>query len=66
MVKTSFEDAQKSMEDGGDAGENEVAISEPAVSDVATTLNQPQAHPSETGESWWWDRLPGLRSIANI
>ena len=51
MVKTSFEDAQKSMEDGGDAGENEVAISEPAVSDVATTLNQPQAHPSETGES---------------
>ena len=51
MVKTSCEDAQKSMEDGGDAGENEVAISEPVVSDVATTLNQPQAHPSETGES---------------
>ena len=34
MLKTSCEDTQKLMEDGDDAGENEAAISESAVSEV--------------------------------
>ena len=38
------------MEGGNDAGEKMVSISEPIASDVAATLNQPQADPSETGE----------------
>ena len=50
MLKISCEGAQKSMEGGNGASENVVAISEPVVSDVAATLNQPQANPSETGE----------------
>ena len=39
MLKISCEDTQKLMEGGNDAGENVVAISEPVLSDVATTLN---------------------------
>lgn len=50
MLNISCEDAQKSMEGGNDAGEKMIAISEPIASDVAVTINQPQAHPSETGE----------------
>ena len=50
MLKISCEDAQKLMEVGNGADENVVVISEPVVSDVAATLNQPQVHPSETGE----------------
>ena len=49
MLKISCEDTQKLMEGGNDAGEKVVAISEPVVSDVATTLNQPQANSLETG-----------------
>ena len=45
MVKIRGKDAQKLMKGG-----NVVAISEPVLSYVATTLNQSQAHPSETGE----------------
>ena len=50
MLKISCEDVQRSMEGENGAGENEVAISEPVVSDVAATLNQPQLQPSEIGE----------------
>ena len=50
MLKISYEDTQKSMEGGNGADENNEAISETVVSDVAATLNQPLVHPSEAGQ----------------
>ena len=50
MLNISCQDPQKLMEGENGAGENVVAISEPVASDVASTLNRPQAHLLKTNE----------------
>ena len=47
MLKTSFEDAQKSMESGDSAGENVAVNLEPVESGFAASVNRHQTHPSE-------------------
>ena len=50
ILKTSCEDAQKSMESGDSAGENVSANREPVESDLAAAVNRHQTHPSEMRE----------------